>query len=271
MPNPPNDPSVFAEPHMRPAPPPPLPGQALPYASPNTPAPSDHDPGQDIGCEPIYSAPLAQPADIETTVWDEPTLSPELAGALPAGQLTYDRWLAERRANWSWIQSWLATLGLALSAGPFAIVGAFWGAGQSVFSIVMLTVFGPMVEELMKVGSATVVVEKWPFVFRSGGQIMLCALCGGLAFAAIENLLYLQVYVPNPSPRLVLWRWTVCVALHVFCSTIAGLGVRRVWLDCMSRQARPRMSLATPPLIAAVIIHGVYNSAALVMELTGLF
>jgi hypothetical protein len=275
MRKPADDPSVFSEPHMRPelpaAPAPNDPAsRVVPYATPDTPRPSDHDLQQDIRNEPMFAGPIA-PADVDATVWDEPHLSRELAGQTPQGQPTYATWLAQRQSEWTAAQSWLATIGLALLAGPLAIVGAFWGGGQSIFSVLMLLVIGPVTEEIMKVAAPTIIVEKWPYVFRGRSQILLCALCAGLAFAAIENVLYLFVYVRDPSQRLVLWRWTVCVALHSVCSLIAGIGVMRSWQVVMTTRQRANLLPAFRPLVVASVVHGAYNAAALVMEANHLF
>lgn len=263
----PHDPSVFNEPHMRPSYP--VPPGTVPYASPNTPLSTDHDPQQDLRNEPFYDAPTAP--DINNTVWDEPGRAPELTGTAPAGQPTYARWLEYHRANWSAVDSWLVTIALALVAGPFAIIGAFWGAGQSILSVLMLTIIGPLTEEMMKIAAPTLAIEIRPYYFRSGTQIILCGICGGLAFAAIENLLYLFVYIENPTPAIIAWRWTVCVALHTCCSAIASLGLRRTWSESLRAGTRPRLSLAFPALIVATVVHGLYNAAALVIEAANIF
>ena len=60
-----------------------------------------------------------------TTVYGtEPGLSPSLTGPVPQDALTYSRWLAERTAATSPDKSWLVTIGVALCAGVFAIVGS---------------------------------------------------------------------------------------------------------------------------------------------------
>jgi RsiW-degrading membrane proteinase PrsW (M82 family) len=166
-------------------------------------------------------------------------------------------------------RSWGLTLLIALAAGPWAVAGALFNGGQSLSGVLMLTVVGPLTEELMKVAGVVLVVERWPYAFRSTAQILLCCVAGGLAFAAIENLLYIHVYVAHPTPRFVMWRWTVCVALHTACSLIAGLGAVRVWRELWRKRSPPRLSLAFPFLIAATITHGLYNATAYVLELIG--
>ena len=98
-------------------------------------------------------------------------------------------------------------------------------------------------------------------------QIVICALAGGLVFAVIENFLYLHVAIKNPPEWLIYWRWTVCVALHTGCSLIAGLGLMRIWADTTVNRVRPRLSLGSPLLLTAVIIHGCYNGFAVILSL----
>lgn len=259
-----DDPSVFSEPHLRPQPPPPA-GPFVPYAQPDTPLPGDIDPQQDIRNEPT----TFRPATVEHSVWDEPALTPQLAGSPSAEQVTYARWLEENRRHWGFVKSWALTLALALVAGPFAVIGAFWNSGQSIFGVLMMVVIGPVTEEIMKIAAPMLVVEKLPFAFRSGWQIVLCGLCGGLVFAAIENLLYIHVYVDDPTPSFIAYRWTVCVALHTVCSLIASIGVVRVWRDVWRRMSFPRTALAFPLLLTAIVVHGAYNGSVLLLETLG--
>ncbi len=206
---------------------------------------------------------------VEHTVWDEPGISPVLAGAVPPAELTYRRWLEKRRRGVTPAKSWGVTALVALVAGPWALLGAFWGHGQTVFSILALVLFGPIVEEMMKNAVGLYVVEKRPFLFRSPGQIAVCALAGGFAFAVLENLLYFGVYIPSPSIALVKWRWTVCVAMHMGCSLIVGMGLIRIWRDAWQRLGRPRITLGFPFIVAAAITHGTYNGLALIFAAAG--
>jgi len=199
---------------------------------------------------------------IEQTVWDEPGRSGELSGAKPDGALDYPTWLEKRRAEVSSGRTWVVTFALAFSAGPWALLGAFYGGGQTIYGVLAAVVFAPVVEETMKVAAALYVVEKRPFLFRYPEQIPICALSAAITFSFFENLLYLHVYIPNPSPGLVYWRWSVCTAMHLGCSVIAGLGLLRVWRDVWERRARPRLSLGFPYLLTAVLVHGIYNAFA---------
>jgi hypothetical protein len=204
------------------------------------------------------------------TVWDEPTLSAELAGEASPEQITYARWLDHNLAQTSSLKSWITTLLVVVAAGPWGVLGAIFGGvegGGSGFA--MYTVIGPITEEIMKIAAALWVVERKPYLFKSMLQIFLCAAAGGAAFAFIENLMYLNVYVPNPSASYAQWRWTVCTALHVNCSFIAGVGLVRIWDNAIRTRRRPQLGLGLPWFVLAMAGHGMYNGLVIVAERAG--
>ncbi len=205
---------------------------------------------------------------VDQSVYDEPAFSADLAGPAAEGGLTYRRWLEQGRERVGIGRSWGVTLLLALAAGPWAILGAMLTEGQSWLGVLVLIAVAPVAEEMMKVSAALYVVERRPFLFRSSVQIMLTVLAGALVFSSVENLIYLHVYVRHPAVALIAWRWTVCVALHTGCTFIAGLGLVRIWRDAWKRMDRPRLPLASPYLATAIVLHGVYNATALILEST---
>lgn len=209
-------------------------------------------------------------ADVENCVWDEPSTSPTLAGAAPADAPRYELWLARNRAAMTPARSWSVTALIALAAGPWAVTGALFSADQGIefgWGVLAIVLFGPVIEEVMKVALPLWLLEKKPYLFTSALQLMVCAAAGGLAFATLENLLYLNVYIRDPSPTLVTWRWTVCTALHVGCSTLAGVGLTRVWSDVWKTRKPAELSLATPMITAAIVVHGTYNALAVALHL----
>ena len=215
------------------------------------------------------SRPAASEADrANQSVWNEPSMSPELSGPTPEEPPTTARWLARRFADTSPARSWTVTAGVALTAGALAVVGALvQGVGYG--GVVGIVLTGPIVEEVTKSAAALWVIERRPFLFRSPVQIMLCAVASGLAFAAIENLIYLNVYIVDPSPGIVWWRWTICTALHVTCTTIVGIGLVRLWQRARTHLRLPSLHEALPWLIAGIALHGLYNAGAVVLEVSG--
>lgn len=211
---------------------------------------------------------------VDHNVWEEPSLSPQLTDGPGEEQLTYQKWLQAGVKSTTFVDSMLVTLLVALASGPWGILGAFWstmaeGGGLAASSLLAVVVFGPVAEEVVKVSAAWWVVEKRPYRFQSISQVLFCAACGGLSFAAIENLVYIYVYVPVHSEAFVAFRWSVCVALHVTCSLISGLGLARIWDNAMRNNCRPKIALGVPWLVIAMVGHGLYNLAVVIAEYAG--
>ncbi|MFK7788669.1 MAG: PrsW family glutamic-type intramembrane protease [Phycisphaeraceae bacterium] len=184
----------------------------------------------------------------------------------------YAHWLASRIKTTSATKSWAIVFAVAFLSGWWSVFGAFWnvnvGGWSSFFAI---AVWGPVVEEVMKIALIAVIIERCPYLFRSRGQIIVTAIGAGLMFSIIENFLYLFVYVPNPPSWLVIWRWTVCVALHVGCTLVAGLGAAKVWHKQITQLRRVSVPVDMRYLAAAILIHGVYNGTVTVFDMAGAF
>jgi hypothetical protein len=255
MSTPSRDPSIHDEPHL----------QARPFEADSSELKVegrlDREASQDVSDD-----------SVEHTVWDEIALSPELAGTAADDQLTYARWLARRMAETSWINSLWITLVVAAVAGPWGVLGALTGGGGgegSASRLVLIVFIGPVTEEIMKIAAALWVVEKRPYLFKSLWQILFCAAAGGAAFAFIENLMYLYVYLPEHSAKLAAWRWSVCVGLHMNCSFVAGVGMARIWDNAVRNRHRPQLWLGVPWFVMAMTAHGIYNGTVVVAETMG--
>ena len=247
MSEPSKDPSVFDEPHMR--------GET--FRADKSEARADRA---------LAGRQAGEDERIDQSVWDEPGVDGGLVQR-PEGAPDYATWIERKRAETPAGRTWVFTFALAAVAGPWAVLGAFYGGLQGGAGVLSMVIIGPLVEETMKVAAALYVVERRPWLFRSRAQIAVCALAAGLAFAVIENALYLSVYIREPSPAIITWRWTVCVGLHMGCALVAGLGLMRIWRDVWARRARPRLPLAMPYLFAAVAVHGVYNALAIAFQM----
>jgi RsiW-degrading membrane proteinase PrsW (M82 family) len=209
------------------------------------------------------------------TVWDKPTL--RAGGAmLPPEAFTYSRWYEEQLARTPAWKSRATLLALAICGGPFAILAtlATTMTDGMAGGLIYLIVIGPAIEEMMKIGAALLVLENRPWLFRNGMQTVIAAASAGILFAVVENLLYIHVYNPEGTEAFRLWRWTVCTALHTGTSTIAGLGLLRMWNKATAPARseagiefqRPQVLDAYPYILTAVVIHGVYNGFAVVMS-----
>lgn len=204
-------------------------------------------------------------------VWEEPWMREQIQGTPPGSiePFTYSRWLEQGRLRYSAGATWLITAGIALAAGPWAIAGALLNGAAGLPQVFLVVLIGPIVEELMKTAIPFGVIETRPFWFRSRTQVVVCSLAGGLVFALIENLLYLNVIIQNPSAQIVAWRWTVCTAMHATSSTIVGVGLARIWGRTWSQNTRPDMTLGYPLLVTGIVVHAVYNASAIAIEAVG--
>jgi hypothetical protein len=257
-----HDPSVFREPHMR--------GTPLDLAS-----------GDRLDEEPVRAGPGGGLDDAESSARDEPSLA--WRGDAMVGIAGYADHLAERERGTSPATRALVFTGLVLVAGPAAILCTLWsslglGGGLGYMAV---TVTGPVVEEMAKVAIVLWLVERKPWLLGapsptralevSGTAAIIAAgLAGGLLFGAIENAIYLTVYFPDRGEELAAWRWAVTMPMHAICSTIAAVGVARMWRRVMTEREPARISHAFPWIVAAILMHGVYNAFAVLLSVTGL-
>lgn len=253
------------------------------HAEPTTAAMSDTlEPRADIHetkvTEKIDNEHLAESfaSEAERSVFDEPTFSTDLAGEVPENALTYERYLKEQVESTGVFESWFWTGVMAMGAGFLAILGTFIGSAsagglEGQFQFFAIAVFGPVVEEVMKTALLLWAVEQRPFLFRSSRQLMIAGALSGLVFASVENALYLKVYIDDPGPYLILWRWTVCVGLHTGTTMIATIGLVKIWRRVMRTGKFARAELGARYLFIAIVIHGSYNAIMLLIGSIGLF
>ena len=147
------------------------------------------------------------------------------------------------------------------------MLGVLTSGSQSWFGILTVTIFAPVAEEMMKVAAPLWIIEKRPYLFRSKLQIAVCVLASGCVFAAVENVLYLNVYIAEPSEMLVRWRWSAGMVLHMGCSLVAGLGLMRIWSQTIRDRTMPALTLGASYMVVAMVIHGTYNAFALIAEM----
>ncbi len=207
-----------------------------------------------------------RPDDLEM-LRDDVAIEP----ALPqhADSHRWNGWLRRKREECSLPGNLAATVAVALLGGPFAIFGAMITAGQGFGPLLYVIVFGPVVEELLKQSGMTYLLEKKPYRVFSAWQFLFAAVVSGLAFATIENLVYIHVYMPAQGvadiEATAAWRWAVCTPLHVGCSMIASLGLIRAWRRHLHDGRPADLSAAFPWFVAAMVLHGAYNSVAMLL------
>jgi len=153
---------------------------------------------------------------------------------------------------------------IALTGGLFGILGAIYAEALHQSPLAAFVV-APIVEEAVKPAGVYLLLFKWPRVLRSRLYTAFLAGLGGIAFALIENLMYLYLYFPDHSPRLALWRYTACVALHGGASFTAGLGINEKLAAAVRGRIR-FLAFDKRYFIAAMILHSLYNVLAAVFS-----
>ncbi len=216
--------------------------------------------------EPIPGGEVSGSASYWEATGDEPALRWTGRTDLPTFSSIYEA----RKLETPIARRWLAVGTAVVVAGPFAIVGALLGTGGKIgFGLLLLAItIGPLAEEVLKASGALYLAEQRPWLVPAGWVLPLTAVAAGLVFAAIENAVYLNIYIADPTPEIIRWRWIAGPLLHGGASLIAGLGVRKMWTITDRDLTAPRIRHAAPYLIAAVAVHGLYNLTVTLLELT---
>lgn len=140
------------------------------------------------------------------------------------------------------------------------------GAATSLFAVILIVVVGPAVEEVVKPIALIFLLERAPHRVLGRAQIWLSAALAGAGFAAIENLIYIHVYIPAmdtpPTFDIATFRWTVCTTLHIVCSSVMGIGLAREHVRSTHEGRSFELERVLPIYAVAVVIHGLYNAYA---------
>lgn len=154
--------------------------------------------------------------------------------------------------------------GLALLSGLFAIVSAIIRqltiGMPDLLSAVMVA---PPVEEILKIAIPIMVLEHRAHWLSRGKDLVWFAIGSALVFSVVENLLYMFVYLENPSAELLLWRWTACTAMHVSATALSGVGLMRAYERGLRTNQKPRFAWEWRWLVGAIAVHMAYNAYAI--------
>jgi RsiW-degrading membrane proteinase PrsW (M82 family) len=205
--------------------------------------------------------PIDGHEDEISTIRDSVLNEPAFTGKLQQSEL--GQWIAQKRAACTLPGNMIITLVAALVAGPFAVAGAFMAGQQTMFRVLYMILFAPVIEELLKQSGMIYLLEKKPYRIFSTGQFIIAAVISAAVFASIENLLYIHFYT---HPQMMenfesycYFRWTVCTALHVVCSVIASFGLVRVWKKQTIDGRAANLAVGFQWFVAAMVVHGLYN------------
>lgn len=127
-------------------------------------------------------------------------------------------------------------------------------------------VAGPIIEEALKPSGVYLLLAKYPQALPSRLHTAFLSALGGLSFAIIENIIYLEVYYPEHSQGLVLYRFTVLLLLHSLWSFAVGFGINQKLIAAMKGEI-PFLSANKRFFIAPMLMHSAYNVAAVLFSL----
>lgn len=138
-------------------------------------------------------------------------------------------------------------------------------------SLLVVALIGPAIEEICKPIGVVFMLDKRAHWLRSPTQVVLLTVLGAIVFATLENILYVHVGHPGGGAGFVVYRYTVCTAMHVVASTVFGLGLVRMWRHVRVHGGRFDIDVCFRYYVAAVAIHAGYNSTMILLGWTGVF
>jgi len=153
---------------------------------------------------------------------------------------------------------------MAALGGVLGILGAIIQE-LSQGSLLVAFVAGPMIEEVMKPSGVYLLLVWWPKVLTSRIYAALLAAVGGLSFALVENIIYLQFYFPEHTQTLVLFRYSACLTAHVVCSFILGFGINQKLLASVRGEV-PLLKGNKKFFFIPMILHSLFNVMAVLVE-----
>lgn len=155
------------------------------------------------------------------------------------------------------------TSAIATGGGVLGVLGAIIQE-LSQGSLLVAFVAAPMIEEVMKPAGVYLLLVWWPKVLTSRIYTALLAALGGLSFALIENVIYLQLYFPQHTQTLVIFRYSACLTMHVVCSFILGFGINQKLLASVRGEV-PLLKGNKKFFFIPMIIHSLFNIMAVLL------
>lgn len=153
---------------------------------------------------------------------------------------------------------------IAISGGVFGVLGAIIQE-LSQASLLVAFVAAPMIEEVMKPAGVYILLVRWPKVLTSRIYTAFLAALGGLSFAVIENVLYLQFYFPEHTQTLVVFRYSAGLTMHVVSSFILGFGINQKLLASVRGEV-PLLKGNKKFFFIPMILHSLFNIMAVLAE-----
>lgn len=158
----------------------------------------------------------------------------------------------------------------------FAVVVALLGGVFGIPSAIVQELTGrsdafigaPIIEEALKPLGVYLLLIRWPYLLRGQLHTGVLTALAGVTFGLMESLIYVTIYVKDPSPDFVLFRFTVPVAMHTVASFIVGMGLTRALVD-WANGLNPLPRRARNCYIGGVALHAAYNITVTILAVAG--
>lgn len=155
----------------------------------------------------------------------------------------------------------------SVAGGLFGAIAAMleeaqYGLPEPVAAVLV----APVAEEILKIAVPVMRLEHGNGKIRQAKELLFASAGSGLMFGLLENAVYTWVYYPGAlSPGTLVWRWCGCTFLHGFWSVLAGTGAARAFASSRGNGTKPRFIAHVGWLVAAVILHALYNLFAMIV------
>lgn len=166
------------------------------------------------------------------------------------------------------LAQWAFVVTVALSGGLLGILGAFIQELRASFNVIGLVAAAPIIEEAVKPAAIYYLQARHPHLLRN--QFMTACLSGlsGLSFGLLESLVYIYVYVDDPSPSFIIIRLALTPLLHAFFSFIVGWGINQRLIDSANGKV-PFLDGSKRYYVTAMALHATYNLTVMILAITG--
>lgn len=152
---------------------------------------------------------------------------------------------------------------VAVLGGLLGIAGAAFQESRQGFPSAIFAPFlaAPIIEESLKPVGVYILLAKAPHLLRSRLYTAFLSALGGLSFAVIENLVYLNIYFPEHTESMIVARFALALPMHVLTSFILGFGINQRLMASVRGEV-PLLSGNWKFFIIAMVIHSLYNISA---------
>ncbi len=167
------------------------------------------------------------------------------------------------------LQVWAVML--ALIGGALGIGGAFLQEFQTSVGpagLLMIFIGAPMIEEALKPSGVYLLLLEWPRALHGRLHIALLCALSGLVFGFIESWVYVNIYIPDASHSLILYRYTVTPLIHATGSFLVGMGLSHQLIDWAAGRV-PLPKRTRNFYLSGFALHASYNTIVTIISVLG--